>query len=209
MAKVEPSPNPYRRSLLRQERSRQTRDALVTAAIGLWRERGFEDTTIDEISAAAGVARSTYYFHFADKEALLRQVARNSAGAVGASVARATTEGQSLEEGLQVFTFQLARHVARIPKDLVSRVTLSVMGGIGHLGEPGSDGPSFSLQLQAIFDAASDELTPGTDTVELGAVAAGMVMEGILRWSFGATGRRSLEDVITERMTLILDGVRK
>jgi AcrR family transcriptional regulator len=209
MAKVEPSPNPYRRSLLRQERSRQTRDALVTAAIGLWRERGFEDTTIDEISAAAGVARSTYYFHFADKEALLRQVARNSAAAVGASVARATVGSQSLEEGLQLFALQLARHVARIPKDLVSRVTLSVMGGIGHLGEPGSDGPSFALQLQAIFEASSDELAPGTDTVELGAVAAGMMMEGILRWSFGATGRRSLEDVIAERMALILDGVRR
>jgi len=135
MAKSETQPNPYRRSLLRQERSRQTRDALVHAALGLWRERGFDDTTIDDISAAAGVARSTYYFHFADKEALLRQVAGTSALTIGAAVATKNTADGSLDDAMQAFAFELARYVERVPRDLVARITRSVLGGIGHLGE--------------------------------------------------------------------------
>jgi AcrR family transcriptional regulator len=209
MAQPEPQPNPYRRSLLRQERSRQTREALVRAALALWREHGFDDTTIDDISSAAGVARSTYYFHFPDKEVLLREVAGMSAESIGDAVARAMADTTSLEEGLRVFAFELASHVQRLPRDLVGQVTLSVIGGISGLGNNRTAGRGFDHQLEAIFDHASDELTPGTDNVELGAIAAGMVMEGILRWSSGATGSRSLEDVISERMALIVHGVRR
>jgi len=208
MAKSETQPNPYRRSLLRQERSRQTRDALVHAALGLWRERGFDDTTIDDISAAAGVARSTYYFHFADKEALLRQVAGTSALTIGAAVATKNTADGSLDDAMQAFAFELARYVERVPRDLVARITRSVLGGIGHLGESDGNDGTFAGQLRTIFEAKRDELVPGTDPVELGAIAAGMVMEGILRWSLGTAREQELRDVISERMTLILDGAR-
>lgn len=208
MTKSETQPNPYRRSLLRQERSRQTRDALVHAALGLWRERGFDDTTIDDISAAAGVARSTYYFHFADKEALLRQVAGTSALTIGAAVAKKNTADGSLDDAMQAFAFELARYVERVPPDLVARITRSVLGGIGHLGEGGSTNGSFAGQLRTIFETKLDELVPGTDPVELGAIAAGMVMEGILRWSLGTARTPELRDVISQRMSLILDGAR-
>jgi len=56
--------NPYRRSLLRRQRSVDTREAIVRAAARLWAERGYESTTVDEICTAAGIGRSTYYFHF-------------------------------------------------------------------------------------------------------------------------------------------------
>jgi AcrR family transcriptional regulator len=199
----------YRRSLLRQERSRQTRDALVHAALSEWRARGYDDTTVDDISAAAGVARSTYYFHFPDKESLLREIASTSAATIGRAVERSTDAGTSLEDGLRTFGYELARHVERLPPDLVAKVTLSVLGGIGHLGDDDRGGPSFARQLEAVFAANRDELAAEADPVELGAIAGGMVMEGILRWANGRTRRRSLQQVIGERMDLILDGARR
>jgi AcrR family transcriptional regulator len=208
MAESETQPNPYRRSLLRQERSRQTRDALVHAAVGLWREKGFDETTIDDISAAAGVARSTYYFHFADKQALLQQVARTSAETIGSAVSKSTLEAISLDEAMDLFATELARYVERLPRDLVARVTRSVLGGIGYLGDD-EDDQSFTGQLQAIFAAKRDDLAPGSDTVELGAVASGMVMEGILRWSLGTAKEPELADAIRARMHLVLDGTRR
>jgi AcrR family transcriptional regulator len=209
MAQSETQPNPYRRSLLRQERSRQTRDALVHAALQLWRERGFDDTTIDDISAAAGVARSTYYFHFADKHALLRQVAGTSAATIGTAVTKANIVDLSLDEAMDTFSSELARYVERLPRDLVARITRSVLGGIGYLGEGHAADQSFAGQLQAIFETKRDNLQADVDTVELGAVAAGMVMEGILRWSLGTAKEAELRDVIQARMRLVLDGSRR
>ena len=140
-------------------------------------------------------------------------MAATSAATIGESVAKASSGDLSLDESLRVFAFELARHVQRLPRDLVAKVTMSVVGGIGHLGEDrpddAADEQSFTRQLQTIFDAGQDEIEPGTDRVELSAIASGMVIEGILRWSFGTTKHRSLEDVINERMVLILHGARR
>ena len=67
-----------KRSSLAQERSRETRRKLVKAALDLWSERGFEtgidSTTAEEIAARAGVAKGTFYFHFARKEQVLLEM---------------------------------------------------------------------------------------------------------------------------------------
>jgi AcrR family transcriptional regulator len=45
-----------------------TRRALVEAAVTLFTDRGYDDTTVDDIAAAAGVGRRTYFRYFAGKE---------------------------------------------------------------------------------------------------------------------------------------------
>lgn len=44
------------------------RDALVAAAFGLFGERGYEQTTVDDIVAAAGVGRRSFFRYFPSKE---------------------------------------------------------------------------------------------------------------------------------------------
>ena len=50
---------------------RNTRSAIVSAAWRLFRQRGYEQTTIEDIIEAAGTARGTFYHHFHGKDALL------------------------------------------------------------------------------------------------------------------------------------------
>lgn len=47
-----------------------TRAALVKAGLELFAEQGFTETTLDQIAAAAGVARATFYNYFKTKEDL-------------------------------------------------------------------------------------------------------------------------------------------
>lgn len=52
----------------------QTRRAIVSAALELFRERGYVATTIEAIAAGAGVAVSTVYYAFGSKLEILRAV---------------------------------------------------------------------------------------------------------------------------------------
>lgn len=55
----------------RERKKQRTREALVEAAVRLFDEKGYEKTTIAEITAAAGVAPRTFFSYFDTKEDLL------------------------------------------------------------------------------------------------------------------------------------------
>jgi AcrR family transcriptional regulator len=56
------------------ERRQATQAAILKAAKRLFGERGFAATTIDDVAAAARVAKGAVYHHFATKEALFEAV---------------------------------------------------------------------------------------------------------------------------------------
>jgi AcrR family transcriptional regulator len=53
----------------RERQRRETRQALAEHAIALFRDRGFDETTVEEIAAAAGVSKRTFFLHFPTKAA--------------------------------------------------------------------------------------------------------------------------------------------
>ncbi|NRQ49886.1 TetR/AcrR family transcriptional regulator [Aeromicrobium stalagmiti] len=47
------------------------RERIVEAAFTLFRERGYDRTSVDDIAAATGVSRSTFFRHFGSKESVI------------------------------------------------------------------------------------------------------------------------------------------
>jgi AcrR family transcriptional regulator len=56
---------------LRERKKRATRDALTRAALELFVERGYDQTTLAEIADAAGVSTRTIFAYFPSKEDIL------------------------------------------------------------------------------------------------------------------------------------------
>jgi len=47
---------------------------LINIAYDIFIAKGYENTSVDEIIAKAGIAKGTYYYHFESKEAMLEEV---------------------------------------------------------------------------------------------------------------------------------------
>ncbi len=56
---------------LRERKRQQTRQALISAAMRLFDDQGYEETTVAEIAAAAGVSTKTFFNYFASKDEVL------------------------------------------------------------------------------------------------------------------------------------------
>lgn len=55
----------------RERKKQQVRDLLSTTALTLFAERGFENTTVEDITEAADVSRTTFFRYFDSKEAVV------------------------------------------------------------------------------------------------------------------------------------------
>jgi AcrR family transcriptional regulator len=81
-----------------QDRTEKTRAALLSAARGLFIEKGYAETSTPEIVAAAGITRGALYHHFQDKRDLFRAVVAEEASSVAAAIeGRASASMQPIE----------------------------------------------------------------------------------------------------------------
>jgi AcrR family transcriptional regulator len=209
LASQEFDQNPPYRSLLRQERSRNTRERLVRAALKLWRKQGFEDTTVDEIAAEAGVAWSTFYYHFANKDDLLRELGGLTAQAVDRDLSFEPGASPDLESALDAFVSSVARHMTTVPREIVLAAIRRNMAAIGNIGDPNfPNAVSFTRTLDLLFlQAGGDDFWGAADHAEVSAVFTGMLMEGVLRWASGNTESKDLYEVLHLRARLLLTGI--
>ena len=60
---------------LRERQKLHTRSEIVRIAFDLFGQSGFEKVSVDEIAAAVGISRATFFNYFPQKELILREIA--------------------------------------------------------------------------------------------------------------------------------------
>lgn len=75
-----------KKSVPRDERKRETREALITAAAAELAEKGIEAASLNAICDRAGFTRGAFYVHFRDREELVAAVVERVLGEFQASL---------------------------------------------------------------------------------------------------------------------------
>lgn len=55
----------------RERKKEETRDSIIDCAVNFFREKGFQQTSMEEIAEASDVSKGTLYNYFQDKESIL------------------------------------------------------------------------------------------------------------------------------------------
>jgi AcrR family transcriptional regulator len=128
-------------------RAEQTRSAIVTAALRLFRESGYDATTMRAVAAAAGVSTGNAYYYFGSKEELIREFyARSQAD--HAAAARAVLAAET------DFAARL-RGTLRALIDVLGPYHEFAAKFFKHAAEPSNPLSPFSPQSSPVRDAAT------------------------------------------------------
>jgi AcrR family transcriptional regulator len=100
---------------LRERKQKLTKDAIWNAAIDLFAEKGFDDTTIDEIAEAAFVSRRSFFRYFESKSDLMAQPIANLANALTNAV-ESCPRSASIPQLFQHIVLALASEAAEGPR---------------------------------------------------------------------------------------------
>jgi AcrR family transcriptional regulator len=92
----------------RRERKReQTKQGLINAAIDLFVAKGYDETTIDDIAAAADVAKVTFYYYFKSKEEIVLAIKESGAEELLGRMEKLFLEKVSASEILRTFFLEV------------------------------------------------------------------------------------------------------
>jgi AcrR family transcriptional regulator len=164
----------------REQAKFQRRERLYEAALTLFRSKGYESTTVEQITRQAGLAKGTFFNYFPTKDAVLRYLGVREVGRLGAaSLANGTT---SPVQKLKRFQEALAASLER-DRNLVCQVFRS---GISVPDLLAGDAGGFSLQPTATLLIRQaqrvGEVNAQLDPDMLAAVLDALYLQQLVRW---------------------------
>ena len=165
----------------RESAKADRRERLYESALSLFRDQGYEETTVDQITQRAGLAKGTFFNYFPTKDAVLRYLATREIGRLSTVIT--TTNGDASSVGkLKRLMLALAASLEG-DRDLVC---LMFRRGITVPDLLAGDAGGFSLQSMSalLINQAQrgGEINPDLDPDMLAAALDALYLQQVVRW---------------------------
>jgi len=135
---------------LREKKKIETKSRIFEVSGRLFKEKGFENTTVDEITKEAGIAKGTFFNYFPTKEALLMYFGEQKDELIYNLIENETKRDAPTKEKIKNFLVHLAESYEK-DKELTKLLIFEYRRYIGYSGlRPGED-KSRSHRLSTIL----------------------------------------------------------
>jgi AcrR family transcriptional regulator len=148
----------------RQDQADETRRRVAVAAIELFSTRGYHATTVEAIARRAGVAKGTFFVHFATKDAVIVELVRRQTTA--ARAARATALATGPIAALRATTMALGEQ-AGLSRELSRAALAATLESSTAANDANALFDAVLIDMIADARAARSELRRGTDPEHL------------------------------------------
>ncbi|NNC54721.1 MAG: TetR/AcrR family transcriptional regulator [Pseudomonadales bacterium] len=191
---------------LRARKKQQTRKRICDAAIALFIERGFNETTVEAIALKADVSKPTFFNYFNSKLAILHELIETIDTQFVAFIDEALNREASTAARLQKIMLRSANDLSARPA--FTRLTL--VEGLGAIGESDASRSRFSRLHSAmarLLEAGVRQNDVRADcSIDLMVqMLVGGYLYAILNWLNGQD--RPLKTVMRETATFLAEAV--
>jgi AcrR family transcriptional regulator len=203
---------------LRERKKQQLRQTILESAVDLFRERGFDETRVQDILERAEISLGTFYNYFPGKDAVLDGF---GADVIGSYVQLAAQElalaDHTVGERVTALALACGRAFSSDPEFMTVVVTRSrPFGGRGEL--PAREDPIYGLLTQLFAEGqANGEVRRDIPPLELAETFSGIFMFTVVSWlaewrADERSGRDDAADLdarLTRSFDVFLDGCRE
>ena len=189
-------------SLSRRERKKmETRQRLMVAALELFSQQGFEDTTVEQITKAADVAKGTFFNYFETKELILPAVAEWRLLRIREELSPDRGAPASPVDRIRLLLTSVAEDPISDP-----RLTHHLVAAMHH-GQP-QPGRAFSRILAELVAGGQDsgEIRGDVDPIHLGLLIRAVFFQQMVTWHRGHRPS-ALRDQIDSMVDLLMRGI--
>ena len=190
----------------RQRRSTETRERLFRAALRLFGEQGFAETTVEDITNAADVGKGTFFNYFPSKEHILIAFSDMQLSKLQATVEQMRVRPESMRSFFRAMTLRMTEEPSKAP-DVVRAIlqaNLSSSSVRDVMRERSARAEGLLTQLVQIGQERG-EFRRDVPALELAQVFRQTIFGTLLMWSLH--GDASLSDRIERALEVLWMGL--
>ena len=204
----------------REEKREATRQEILNAAADLFRAKGYEATSVDDIVLAANLAKGTFYYHFQKKDDLVLAMQESQLKEAAGIAREALANGESPRKVLFTYLAKAAKwtednsELARaIFRHKFEKMQNQCPAGEEHGPPPSIKAYFFDLLIEIIEKAQKvGELRSDMKAAEIAQVVVPVVMSARMSWLMVGRGPgggepESLSTIMERAMRVLLDGL--
>jgi len=191
---------------LRERKKARLREQIEQVALALYRERGYEGTTVEEICKQVEISQPTFYNYFPSKESILAEHAMRG---FGEPLKQLLIDPSAIQLKLRRYFKNVAEQMMR---DARLWHAIAISGAYNPIRNP-SLLRSAEVGTRVLIDVLAqaqkkNELTKEFSAEGLASMLEGLMLRTGIEWGAGVSGR-SLESAMQEALNFFLRGARK
>jgi AcrR family transcriptional regulator len=175
--------------------TQKKRQLVIETALQMFTDKGFENVSVDDIIAATGTSKGTFYHYFKSKDDIVADMGRSQNEIISKWNQRGPTQVKSLEGHINRLFLDLCENIQHNHKLMRSLFTLTLHNELVQKQQ--------MEQMQLLYDGLYRWL-PQAKKVQL---LVTTYMGTLLIWSID--GEDNLMQIMQEQLTGIWNGIRQ
>ena len=194
---------------LRERKKARLRQQIVETALHLIRQRGYENTRIDDIVHTLEISQPTFFRYFPSKDAVLREVGRRAFARQAESLKSELSTKATTEQRLRRF-YETLGNTTEVGRPLWQAVILA--GAMDPVRSPelrGAEAATVSLLREIIAEGQKNgEITQDFPVVHLAEFMEGLFNTVVRQWAVDLTGPHKLTERVRNAVEFFLRGAK-
>ena len=191
---------------LRDKKKIETKNNIFEVTGRLFKEKGYDNTTVDEITKEAGIGKGTFFNYFPTKEALLQDFVKQKEELVFDLVKDQLTRNISTKEKIKKILVLVAKSNEK-DRELTK---LFVFEHLKHYGHEERRSTSLNHLIQVMFEKGekTEEFKISLDFKMAAGNISAIYFYSLMEWLW-SKNEYSLSDDISKKIDMIFEGITR